>query len=177
MNSREGLELGSRSELEGAPGTGTGHPALPAPAAPWPPLPVFSPPWADQSRLSAPGTAGAKLPARAAVGRREPWRKGTMEEHSMPASWNSCQRCSTHQENWTRLVLAQIQSKVKCCTDCNSMCISHIFIWRDAGPRHLQVNPPQCRLELALLHSCVKLLSVASQHSYKEITAGQHTVL
>lgn len=96
------------------------------------------------------------------------------------ASWNSRQ-CSAHQENCTSLILPQIQFKVKCSTDCNYMCISPYFhlIGRggmlDQGTCHLE--SPQGRLWLALLHSWGNQLSVASQHSSKEIMPAQLIVL
>lgn len=93
-------------------------------------------------------------------------------------SRNSPQCCSAHQENRTRLILPQIQFKVKCSTDCSNMCISSYFHLE--GRFHLEgcchLETPQCRLWLGL-HSWVKLLSVASQHSYKQIIPGQHNVL
>lgn len=109
----------------------------------------------------------AIIPARAAVGS-----EGTF---LLAASWNSRQCCSVHQGNWTRLVLPQIQFKVKCSTHCNYMCISQYVCLEgrcgvlEQGTCHLKT--PQCRLWLAPLHSCVK----SAPSGFSTQLHGDHT--
>lgn len=73
----------------------------------------------------------------------------------------------------TRIILPQIQFRVKYSTDCNYMCISPCFHLEGCWTKALPPGNPSVQAVTGSSPFC----EAASQHSYKEIIPGHHTVL